>query len=113
MELNKCAKCGKLFPSNEDLCSNCLSQDLQDLETVRKFLLDNPKVNTIEEICNETGVTKKDVLRYISKGRFDDITHLGEFFTCIYCKKPIKRGRYCDDCLSKFHKIKDELSPKT
>lgn len=112
MELNKCAKCGKLFPSSEDLCTNCLSQDLIDLEIVRKFILDNSSVNTIDEISNKTNVSKKDILRYIDKGRFDDIEHLGNFFTCTYCKKPIKRGRYCDDCLSKFHKIKDELSPK-
>lgn len=113
MELSKCAKCGKLFSSSEDLCSNCLSQDLQDLQTVRRFLLDNPSTATIEEICSETKVPKKDILRYISKGRFDDINHLGEFFTCIHCKKPIKRGKYCDECLSKFHKIKDELSPSS
>jgi len=112
MDLNKCAKCGKLFASNEDLCTNCLSQDLKDLETVRKFLLDNPKSSTLEEICSETQVSKKDILRYISKGRFDDVTNLGKFFSCIYCKKPIKRGRYCDDCLSTFYQIKDELSPK-
>lgn len=109
MELNKCAKCGKLFPSNEDLCNHCLSQDLHDLATVRNFIINNPEIKTLIEISTLTGVKEKDVLRYISKGRLDDISHLGKFFQCIHCKEPIKRGKYCDSCMGKFNKIKKEL----
>lgn len=109
MEINKCAKCGKLLNSEEDLCSRCLSRDLQDLESVRRFILDNPQVTTLDEISSQTSVAKNDILRFIDKGRFDDINHLGKFFKCSYCGKPIKRGRYCEDCLSKFQKIKEQL----
>ena len=109
MELNKCAKCGKLFASSEDLCKNCLSQDLQDLAKVRKFIIDNPNILGLEEISIHTQVPEKDILRYISKGRFDDIKHLGKHFKCIHCNQPIIRGKYCEKCIEKFNIIKNQL----
>lgn len=109
MDLNKCAKCGKLFASNEDLCKNCLCKDLQDLATVRNFILDNPEITELDEITHKTNVSQKDILRYISKGRLDDIKHLGKYFKCIYCNQPIIKGKYCDDCMEKFAKIKNQL----
>lgn len=110
MDLNKCAKCGKLFPSNEDLCSSCLSKDLFDLEKVRSFVLENPEIDSLEDISSQTHVSRNDILRYINKGRMDDIKHLGKFFSCVHCSKPIVRGKYCEDCMSKFNMIKKQFS---
>lgn len=109
MNINKCAKCGKLFPSSEDLCNTCLAQDLQDLATVRNFFLNNTGRYTLDQLSNLTGVKEKDILRYISKGRLDDIEHLGSYFKCIYCKEPIRKGKYCNNCMGKFETIKKQL----
>ncbi len=110
MELNKCAKCGKLFASSEDLCTNCLSRDLQDLGKVRDFIIEHPEIASLDQISTHTMVSSNDILRYINKGRLDDIKHLGKFFKCTYCSEPIVRGKYCDKCMEKFNMIKKQFT---
>lgn len=106
MELSKCAKCGKLFASTEDLCYNCLAKDLEDIVKVKKYLEEITSSVQLEEISANTGVPEKDILRYISKGHLDYIEHLGHYFNCLHCRTPIKRGKYCEDCMQIFDKIR-------
>jgi len=109
MDLNRCAKCGTLFPSKDDLCMNCKTKDLQDLGTVRRFLIENPEIRDLSEISAKTNVSEKDILRYISNDRLDDIESLGKYFKCTSCSTPIVRGKYCDECLQKLNSIKSQL----
>ncbi len=114
-----CPKCGKLFNrQSRPICDFCFKKDEECFEKARSFLRENPDKD-VEEICEETGATRKQVLRWVREGRLDITSASGSGLSCSKCGVPISTGRVCKNCANKLkstigglQKVEDESNKK-
>jgi flagellar operon protein (TIGR03826 family) len=100
LDIRNCSRCGRIFTYDgiNRLCPRCRKQDEEDFINVREYLYDNPGA-TIQMVSEDTGVDSKKILRFLREGRLeikDENTNL--ILDCERCGKPIKTGRFCDNC---------------
>lgn len=72
MQFNKCCRCGSFFVSTGDVCPNCSSKDNFEMKKLRTFLEDSDNSCSIESISYDTGISVKNINRYLSKDSFSD-----------------------------------------
>ena len=65
MEFKRCARCGCFFESYNSVCCNCEAKDKQDIYTLNNYLLDFPSVSSIDNLSYNTGVSTKNISRFI------------------------------------------------
>lgn len=65
MEFKRCARCGCFFESSDSVCCNCEAKDKQDIYTLNNYLLDFPSVSSIDNLSYNTGVSTKNISRFI------------------------------------------------
>jgi len=74
MELKKCARCGKFFASDVDVCHECERKDLADLSKLKGFFADNYVVGVSKsDISSTTGISARNLNRYLSYQEFSGI----------------------------------------
>ena len=73
MEFKKCNRCGSFFTSGNDICYNCNSKDETEINILRSYFNDNDNTVSLEEISNNTGITIKNLGRYMESNEFKDI----------------------------------------
>ena len=67
MEFNKCARCGSFFLSDTEVCPKCLPKDKCDISKLTNYINDNNITNpTILDLSQNTGITLKNINRYIN-----------------------------------------------
>lgn len=64
MELNKCVRCGSFYISQDNVCPNCLEKDNNEIHNLKNYISENPITN-IESISYQTGITVKNLNRFI------------------------------------------------
>lgn len=83
MEFKKCNRCGNFFVSDKDTCYNCSTKDELEITKLKNYFEINSNADSLEEISNNTGITIKNLDRYMNKDEFKkiskNITHLKEF----------------------------------
>lgn len=74
MELKRCARCGKFYASDVDVCQVCEKKDLADLSKLKGFFAEN-YVNGVSkvEISASTGISARNLNRYLSYDEFSGI----------------------------------------
>lgn len=65
MNLNKCERCGCFFTSKDYVCPNCASKDLNEISELKNFLVENDKSISIENLSLSTGISVKNVNRFL------------------------------------------------
>ncbi len=70
MELNKCFRCGSFFATNNVVCPKCMAKDNLELSTLKNYLEQNGSSNSIDSISSATGITPKNLNRFLS---YDDV----------------------------------------
>ena len=65
MEFKRCARCGCFFESSNSVCCNCEAKDKQDIYTLNNYLLAFPSVSSIVNLSYNTGVSTKNISRFI------------------------------------------------
>ena len=65
MEFKKCERCGCFFASPSDVCSNCEAKDKQDIYNLSNYIVTSPSVTSIENLSYNTGVSVKNISRFI------------------------------------------------
>ena len=105
MDLRNCKKCGRVFAyTDSDLCSRCDNGGEEDnFKKVKEYLYDHPGA-TITEVCEETGVNEKLILKYLRENRIEIREEDNMVLDCERCGKAIRSGRFCDDCAAKLKK---------
>ena len=113
MEMVNCPKCGKVFnrTSASPICKACEKLEEEIFESVRKYLEDNPNCS-MAALAEATDVSPKKILRYIREGRIEISNDGGIDLRCAQCGKPIKKGRYCDQCVISINQEVGELFKK-
>lgn len=71
MEFKKCVRCGCFFLSNDEVCCNCKPKDLCDSKKLGDFLENAPNITSIEDISIGTGISVKNISRFIESGKYN------------------------------------------
>ena len=77
MEFKRCERCGCFFTSPDMVCHNCISKDKADVNKLKNFFEINPnmEVNSLNSISTETGISEKNLNRYM-QDKNSDIYHI-------------------------------------
>ena len=72
MEIKRCARCGGFFETVNDVCNNCVGKDNKELGKLKNFLsgYDHSEEITRRDISNNTGITMKNLNRFLSGEEF-------------------------------------------
>ena len=74
MEFNKCSRCGWFFSHAGNVCPNCVSKDSIEIQKLENYLEDYTAPNTIEQLSYNTGISHKNLNRYINdNNKFSNI----------------------------------------
>ena len=74
MELKKCARCGKFYASNADVCHECERKDNADLNKLKVFFEEEYLSGTTKsQISASTGISARNLNRYLSYEEFSGI----------------------------------------
>lgn len=114
MTIKNCARCGRMFQSEggAKLCARCLDNDEEDFKIVREYVYDNPGAN-IPEVAESTGVAEEKILKFLRQGKLTLKDEQSMVLDCERCGKPIKTGRFCDDCSREMSKDLRAAASKT
>jgi predicted amidophosphoribosyltransferase len=100
MEVRQCYTCGRLFGYRGNLnCPECIKKHDDQFNAVRRYLFDNPKAS-LDNICEDCEVDRKDVMAWVRDGRL--VLSSGGGNVCEQCLTPISSGRFCKDCSEKL-----------
>lgn len=74
MELKRCARCGRFYASDVEVCQECEKKDLADLSKLKGFFADS-YVSGISktEISASTGISARNLNRYLGYDEFSGI----------------------------------------
>ena len=81
MELKRCARCGSFFTSESEVCQICNKKDSADVLKLKNFLEETEDVVNKEELAIHTGISIKNLNRYLNLEEFSDINfeNISEF----------------------------------
>jgi len=116
MELDNCPRCGKLFAKNfREVCPACIKIIDQEYQVCADYLRKN-KGATINVLSDETGVTIKQITKFIREGRISLVGAPNMSYPCEACGTLIREGNLCLDCktrlLSDVNKSKAQQASK-
>ena len=76
MKFNRCVRCGSFFSSEDCICPNCQAKDEIDKLSIRNYLANNDTPESIELLSLQSGVSLKNVNRYLNTKEFSDIKNI-------------------------------------
>lgn len=99
-KLANCVRCDALFvQSTRDVCPKCYQEIEKDYEKCSHFLRKREnRGSTMQQLSEATGVSVKQITRFIREGRISiaNLPNLG--YPCENCGEPIQKGTFCDNC---------------
>ena len=99
MATRECARCRRLFEimGLEDVCPVCAPLDQMEFQKIKDYLMEHQGASS-SEVMQETGVSIRQIKRYLKEERLEIVGENKGFLKCELCAKPIRSGRFCDDC---------------
>lgn len=99
MESNACRICHRLYEYNgTPYCPDCKVEDEVSYKPIRDYVRDHPGVSAFM-IMDEFKVSLERLKRYLRDGLLEICGPGNSFLKCEACKKPVRSGRYCDECV--------------
>lgn len=98
-KLKNCAKCGRVFQSEEigqKFCMRCRGDEEDMFQKAREYIYDNPDTNVLD-VSEELDIEEDLILKWLRQGRLQ-LRGEGVGYPCDRCGKSIKTGRFCDSC---------------
>lgn len=104
MNLNvaNCPRCGRLFQKGmHNVCGACVKEEEDQFNACVTYIKDNRNC-TINELSNETGVTIRQITKFIKDGRIfiSDNPNMG--YPCDSCGEIIRSGKLCSACSNRI-----------
>ena len=65
MNLSKCERCGCFFVSDNCVCPSCIQKDNNEISRLTNFLTENDNSISIDALVESTGVSIKNVNRFL------------------------------------------------
>lgn len=70
MEFKKCDRCGCFFLSDSNVCYNCTPKDSFEMSKLKNYLESENYSNSIDSISVDTGISVKNLNRYLENEDF-------------------------------------------
>ncbi|MFD0957909.1 TIGR03826 family flagellar region protein [Paenibacillus chungangensis] len=104
MNLDNCPRCGKLFAKNiRDVCQVCLRDIDKEYEKCATYLREN-KGAMITELSDQTGVSIRQITKFIREGRISMMDAPNLSYPCESCGVLIRESHLCDACRKRLTK---------
>ena len=102
MNLANCPRCGKVFARGvSDVCPACNKEIDKEYEKCANYLREN-KGASITLLSEETGVTIRQITRFIKEGRISLLDAPNLSYPCESCGVLIQSGNLCENCRRRF-----------
>jgi len=101
-KLANCVRCDALFVKTiRDICPKCHSEVEKEYDKCSQFLRkrENRGAN-IQQLSEATGVSIKQITRFIKEGRISTAGNPNLAYPCENCGTPILSGHLCETCAS-------------
>ena len=72
MELNRCSRCGNFYTAEGNVCPKCSTKDGFEFSTFKSYVNENGFENSLNTISNDTGITVKNLNRFMGYQEFQD-----------------------------------------
>ena len=74
MEIKRCARCGSLYITENEVCNECLIKDNAEVIKLRVFLSEGLEAGTTkQDLAIKTGITARNLDRYLQTEEFSEI----------------------------------------
>ncbi|MGG1552430.1 TIGR03826 family flagellar region protein [Paenibacillus ferrarius] len=104
MNVANCPRCGKIFVKGfAEVCPNCLKDLEQQYEKCLKYLRDHRGTN-ITDLSEATGVSVKQITKFIREGRISIMNAPNMAYPCEVCGTLIRENTLCEPCRMKLVK---------
>lgn len=104
MNLGNCPKCGKLYALNlRDMCSDCQKEIELEYQDCAEFLRET-KGATIHEVSEATGVSIRQITKFIREGRISIANAPNLSYPCEVCGTLIRESNMCESCRTRLTK---------
>lgn len=99
-KLSNCSRCGTLFVQVvRDICPSCHQVIEKEYERCASFLRKRENRGaTIYQLSEATGVSIKQITRFIKERRISIANNPNMGYPCDRCGFLIRSGQYCADC---------------
>ncbi|OMF35840.1 flagellar protein [Paenibacillus sp. FSL H8-0548] len=109
MNLDNCPRCGKLFAKHfRDVCPSCLREIDNEYQLCADYLREF-KGSIITEVSEATGVSIKQITKFIREGRISIINAPNMSYPCESCGTLIREHHLCDECRNRIDKDKKQM----
>lgn len=71
MEFKKCSRCGNFYISEGEICPKCNPKENFELSTFKNYINENGTIDSLETIAGATGISMKNLNRFISYQEFE------------------------------------------
>ena len=104
MNLGNCPRCGKLYALNfRDMCSDCLKGIEVEYQDCAQYLRES-KGATIHEVSEATGVSIRQITKFIREGRISIANAPNLSYPCEVCGTLIRESNMCESCRTRLTK---------
>ncbi len=104
LNVANCPRCGKVFAQGlHDVCPACVKEIEKEYEACAEFLRENKGTN-MHDLSESTGVTIRQITKFIREGRISLMGLPNMGFPCESCGMMIRGGSLCDNCRSNLQK---------
>ncbi|MFF2483662.1 TIGR03826 family flagellar region protein [Paenibacillus sp. NPDC058071] len=98
MNLENCPRCGRLFAKHfRDVCQACTREIDKEYELCSNYLREN-KGSIITELSEATGVSIRQITKFIREGRISLVNAPNLAYPCEVCGTLIRESHICDAC---------------
>ncbi|MGG1634786.1 TIGR03826 family flagellar region protein [Paenibacillus sp. FSL K6-3182] len=109
MNLDNCPRCGKLFAKNfRDVCPACMREIDKEYELCANYLREF-RGSIITEVSDATGVSIKQITKFIREGRISIMNAPNMSYPCESCGTLIRDNQLCDNCRNRIEKDKKQM----
>lgn len=100
-KLANCSRCDSLFvQAVRDICPKCYEQVEQEYDKCVRFLRKREnRGSNIHQVSEATGVSVKQITKFIKEGRISVAGNPGLGYPCERCGFMIRSGNICDMCM--------------
>lgn len=77
MEFNKCSRCGSFYITGGNVCPKCSGKDGFEFSTFKNYVAENGLENSLDTISIETGISEKNLNRFLNYNEFENYKKQG------------------------------------
>ncbi|MDQ6422509.1 flagellar protein [Paenibacillus sp. LHD-117] len=109
MNLDNCPRCGKLFAKNfRDVCPVCIRDIDKEYQLCADYLREF-KGAMIGELSDQTGVSIKQITKFVREGRISMTNAPNLAYPCESCGMLIRENHICDNCRARLVKDTNQM----